>query len=391
MTILTDTDFLPDERYIERDAYLLLYGTLILGYEDYIYGAIMHLCKKQEHPILMRAKVSTWLDMVNDVVDKLDRNITDRGDDVEVFIPYMMLRCNAAKVMRQYKFARTLLKQMLDMWDNVEIPNISIENGDKYLLNIYANVRSLMRRNLDKMKKYYTSDVINETLDKDISLENILDDELIRRGYVGGLFYSIADNGMVIFDGANRKGITAKDVENRLKEKKVKDILYGETHDCNENDYRQLFFTNRRVLDLIPQEITNQEQPNDDKKENDEKDKVLKVSICTIYNGLEHLCKSLVGKDYDAKLYAPLIMRSTFRLANSVIDPEYKVPSNKQSANTFYKYANGVKEYYHGGKSYEIANDHIKEANGRLSNHDFINVVDRALKEIEGKKENSTH
>lgn len=109
MKIISEVDFLPQVKDIQRDLYQLLYGILVIREEGKVYDSIITLCRGHQENVLRQAKINYWTSNVQQVLDRLNHFANEQ--DCHVYVPYLGLRCDVQKVIHLYSFGLSVLEQ----------------------------------------------------------------------------------------------------------------------------------------------------------------------------------------------------------------------------------------------------------------------------------------
>jgi hypothetical protein len=176
----------------EKGLYQIVYGVLqhYMAYED-IYDLIVRISREQESEVVKRFKLQAWLDEVKSIINRIEKlNIKDNS--IMVYIPFTYYYDNLRSTLGRFELVRFIIEEILSKGDNL----IKLSSSPQYDYPIEA---------LDLLIENYRNKVMdnlsNDEMDNCLYYNELIDDELIRRGHkltVKYLFDFDSDSGMIV-------------------------------------------------------------------------------------------------------------------------------------------------------------------------------------------------
>lgn len=167
LSVITDSDFI-DFRSYDDDEYQIVYGTLYNASDcAELYNFIAAMCNTAKSPILRKA----WIDMLSRTVKAVISNLThcktqNKEGELRVFIPFLdFYEASLSSTIRAFNFTLNVLEQIRSC-DLEEIP-LEASSGNSYPIH----------RMDDLMEEWADSEF------EDYELQNIIHDEIARRGF----------------------------------------------------------------------------------------------------------------------------------------------------------------------------------------------------------------
>lgn len=193
--LISETDFLPQVKDIQRDLYQLLYGMLVIRGEGQVYDSIITLCRTHRENVLRQAKINYWKSNVQQVLDKL-YGYADEAD-CQVYVPYLGLRCDVQKMIHIYSFGLSVLEQAsgkpmeeLQRRDNKESKDIKDFFPIPYIDDImFSSIPRLQRQfpdiDKDRLYKIIDGELIRRRICRKTSSSSISGEDLYKNTFLG--------------------------------------------------------------------------------------------------------------------------------------------------------------------------------------------------------------